>query len=111
MGKSNARGTSLIRMKSSLGTNPRLSNANVIGTYWIFKYKTDEKGNIIKNKARLVVQGYTQIEGVDFKETFTPVTRLEAIRLLLGLAYVQNIKLFRMDVKSAFLNGYISKEV
>ncbi|KAG9444345.1 hypothetical protein H6P81_015685 [Aristolochia fimbriata] len=90
---------------------PRPENANIIGTKWIFKNKTDESGNITKNKARLVSQGYTQVEGVDFDETFAPVARLESIRLLILVASVLQLKLHQMDVKSAFLNGYLSKEV
>ncbi|CAA7027778.1 unnamed protein product [Microthlaspi erraticum] len=90
---------------------PRPSEVNVIGTKWIFKNKGDEEGHIIRNKARLVAQGYTQVEGVDFDETFAPVARLECIRFLLGTACAQGFKLYQMDVKSAFLNGYIQEEV
>ena len=66
---------------------------------------------VIRNKARLVAQGYSQEEGIDFEETFAPVARLEAIRILLAFAISQSVKLFQMDVKSAFLNGYIKEEV
>ena len=59
----------------------------------------------------MVGQGYTQVEGLDFGETYAPVARLEAIRILLAYACAHNIKLYQMDVKSAFLNGYINKEV
>ncbi|CAM8916946.1 unnamed protein product [Rhodiola kirilowii] len=90
---------------------PRPDDVNVIGTKWIFKNKSDEQGNITRNKARLVAPGYTQIEGVDFDETFAPVARLEAIRLLLALACHLKFKLFQMDVKSAFLNGLLNEEV
>ncbi|CAM8921260.1 unnamed protein product [Rhodiola kirilowii] len=90
---------------------PRPEGMNVIGTKWIFKNKTDEQGTITRNKARLVAQGYTQIEGVDFDETFAPVARLEAIRLLLALACHLKFKLFQMDVKSAVLNGLLNEEV
>jgi hypothetical protein len=58
-----------------------------------------------------VNQGYTQVEGLDFGETYAPVARLEAIRILLVYAYTHNIKLYQMNVKSAFLNGYINEEV
>ncbi|CAM8905161.1 unnamed protein product [Rhodiola kirilowii] len=90
---------------------PRPDGMNVIGTKWIFKNKTDELGTITRNKARLVAQGYTQIEGVDFDETFVLVARLEAIRLVLALACHLKFKLFQMDVKSAFLNGLLNEEV
>ena len=90
---------------------PRPEGTNVIGTKWIFKNKTNEEGVITRNKARLVAQGYTQIEGVDFDETFAPVARLESIRLLLGVACILKFKLYQMDVKSAFLNGYLNEEV
>ncbi|CAJ2665853.1 unnamed protein product [Trifolium pratense] len=90
---------------------PRPDGINVIGTKWVYKNKTDENGDITRNKARLVAQGYTQIEGVDFDETFAPVARLESIRLLLAVACILKFKLYQMDVKSAFLNGYLNEEV
>ena len=89
--------------------DPRIHN--VIGTKWIYRNKLDEDGQIIRNKARLVAQGYTQIEGIDFGETFAPVARLESIRIMLAFANHHNIKLYQMDVKSAFLNGNIEEEV
>ncbi|XP_018501197.2 uncharacterized mitochondrial protein AtMg00820-like [Pyrus x bretschneideri] len=58
------------------------SNTNVIGTKWIYKNKSDESGNVIRNKVKLVAQGYSQLEGVNFDETFAPVARLESVRLL-----------------------------
>ncbi|KAK0572825.1 hypothetical protein LWI29_037799 [Acer saccharum] len=90
---------------------PRPKDINVIDTKWVFRNKTDESGKIVRNKARLVAQGYTQVEGVDFDETFAPVARLESIRLLLSIACIKKFKLFQMDVKSAFLNGYLQEEV
>ncbi|KAD3640062.1 hypothetical protein E3N88_29285 [Mikania micrantha] len=82
-----------------------------IGTKWVFRNKTDEHGQIIKNKARLVVQGFSQEEGIDYDETFAPVARLEAIRLFLAYAALHKLKVFQMDVKSAFLYGKIKEEV
>lgn len=61
-------------------------DVNIIGTKWIFKNKSDEHGNIVRNKAKLIAQGYTQIEGVDIEETFVPVGKIESIRLLLSIA-------------------------
>ena len=90
---------------------PRPENLHVIGTKWIFKNKTDEDGEIIRNKSRLVAQGYTQVEGVDFDESFAPVARLESIRILMSIACTMNIKLYQRDIKCAFLNGYLNEEV
>src|ERR1044072_8398471 len=95
----------------SLVERPSSQDHNIIGTEWIFKNKQDEHGTIIRNKARLVAQGYTQIEGLDFDETFALVARLESIRLLLGVACLLKFRLYQMDVKIAFLNGYLNEEV
>ena len=65
---------------------PRLEGEHIIGIKWIFHNKTDKEGNVIRNKARLVAQGYSQMEGVDYDETFAPVARMESIRILLALA-------------------------
>ena len=81
---------------------------NVIGTKWIFRNKQDQDEIVARNKARLVAQGYTQVEGLDFGETYALVERLEAIRILLAYACAHNIKLYQMDMKSAFFNGYIN---
>jgi hypothetical protein len=89
----------------------RPKNHNVIGTKWVYWNKEHEDCIVVKNKSRLVAQGYTQVEGLDFDETFAPVARLEAIRILLAYACSRNIKLYQMDVKSAFLNGKISELV
>jgi hypothetical protein len=89
----------------------RPKNHNVIGTKWVFRNKHSEDGLVVRNKARLVAQGYTQVEGLDFGETFAPMARLEAIQILLAYACAHNIKLYQMDVKSAFLNGKISELV
>ena len=90
---------------------PRPKGKFVIGTKWVFKNKLDEDGKIIRNKARLVAKGYSQEEGIDFDETYAPVARLEAIRLMLAYACYKDFKVFQMDVKSAFLNGFIKEEV
>nr|CAE04585.2 OSJNBb0006N15.2 [Oryza sativa Japonica Group] len=87
------------------------SGHNIIGIKWVFKNKQNEDGLIVRNKARLVAQGFTQVEGLDFDETFAPVARIEAIRLLLAFAASKGFKLYQMDVKSAFLNGFIQEEV
>ncbi|KAK1691971.1 hypothetical protein QYE76_008668 [Lolium multiflorum] len=84
---------------------------NVIGTKWVFKNNQDEHRIVVHNKARLVAQGYSQVEGVDYDETFAPVARLESIRILLAYAAHHGFKLQQMDVKSAFLNGPLHEEV
>ncbi|WVZ94121.1 hypothetical protein U9M48_040056 [Paspalum notatum var. saurae] len=84
---------------------------NPIGTKWVFKNKQGEDGMVVRNKARLVAQGFCQKEGIDYEETFAPVARLEAIRILLAFATSKGFKLQQMDVKSAFLNGFIKEEV
>jgi hypothetical protein len=89
----------------------RPKNHNVIGTKWVFRNNQDQDGIVVRNKVRLVAQGYTQVEGLDFREIYAPVARLEAIRILLAYACSHNIKLYQMDVKSVFLNGYINEEV
>jgi hypothetical protein len=86
-------------------------NQNVVGTKWVFHNKQDEFGVVIRNKARLVAKGYSQVEGLDFEETFAPVVRLESIHILLAYATHHDFKLYQMDVKSAFLNGPIKEEV
>ena len=65
----------------------------------------------MRNKARLVAKGFSQVEGLDFGETFAPVARLEAIRILLAYASHHDMKLYQMDVKSTFLNGFINELV
>jgi hypothetical protein len=84
---------------------------NVIGTKWVFKNKQDKFGVVTKNKARLVGKGYTQVEGLDFGETYALVARLESICILLAYATHHDFKLHQMDVKSAFLNGPLQEKV
>ncbi|GJU04977.1 putative ribonuclease H-like domain-containing protein [Tanacetum coccineum] len=82
-----------------------------IGTKWVFRNKKDERGIVIRNKARLVAQGYTQEEGIDYDKVFAPVSRIEAIRLFLAYASFKDFVVYQMDVKSAFLYGKIEEEV
>ncbi|GJY12179.1 retrovirus-related pol polyprotein from transposon TNT 1-94 [Tanacetum coccineum] len=90
---------------------PLPDNQTIIGTKWVFKNKLDENGVVSRNKARLVAQGYNQQEGIDFDETYAPVARLESIRILFAYTCEHDFKLFQMDVKRAFLNGFINEEV
>ncbi|GKA66805.1 putative ribonuclease H-like domain-containing protein, partial [Tanacetum coccineum] len=82
-----------------------------IRTKWVFRNKKDERGIVVRNKARLVAQGYTQEEGIDYDEVFAPVARIEAIRLFLAYASFMGFIVYQMDVKSAFLYGTIEEEV
>jgi len=90
---------------------PKPASHKSIGTKWVFRNKLDESGIIVRNKAKLVAKRYNQEEGIDYDETYAPVARLEAIRLLLAFACIMHFILFQMDVKSVFLNGYIEEEV
>ncbi|GJX66912.1 putative ribonuclease H-like domain-containing protein [Tanacetum coccineum] len=87
------------------------NGAKVIGTKWVYRNKKDERGVVVRNKARLVAQGYRQEEGIDYDEVFAPVARLEAIRLFLAFASYMGFIVYQMDVKSAFLYGTIEEEV
>lgn len=82
-----------------------------IGVKWVYRTKLNVDGTINKHKARLVVKGYAHIFGVDFSETFAPVARLDTIRMLLAVAAQKGWKIFQLDVKSAFLNGYLQEEI
>ncbi|GKE73601.1 putative ribonuclease H-like domain-containing protein, partial [Tanacetum coccineum] len=82
-----------------------------IGTKWVFKNKKDERGIVIRNKARLVAYGYRQEEGIDYEEVFPHVARIEAIRFFLAYASFMGFLVYQMDVKSAFLYGTIEEEV
>src|ERR1043165_5413845 len=95
----------------SLVERPDPKKHNIIGTKWIFRNKQDEDGIVVRNKARLVAQGYTQIEGIDFGETYASVARLESIRVMLSFANYNGILLYQMNVKSEFINGEIEEEV
>ncbi|GJX60258.1 retrovirus-related pol polyprotein from transposon TNT 1-94 [Tanacetum coccineum] len=78
---------------------------------WIYKVKTDEFGGVLKNKARLVAQRFRQEEGIDFDESFIPVTRIDAIRIFVANVANKNMTIFQMDVKTVFLNGELKEEV
>jgi hypothetical protein len=75
-------------------------NQNVVGTKWVFRNKHDEHGVVTRNKARLVAKGYSQVEGLDFGETYAPVARLESIRILIAYATYHGFKLYQMNVFS-----------
>ncbi|GJV51222.1 retrotransposon protein, putative, ty1-copia subclass [Tanacetum coccineum] len=86
-------------------------NCKTVGSKWLFKKKTDMDGAVHTYKARLMAKGYTQTPGIDYKETFSPVADIRAIRILIAIAAFYDYEIWQMDVKTTFLNGYLSKEV
>jgi hypothetical protein len=84
---------------------------NAIETKLVFKNKQGEDGEIVRNKARLIAQGFSQVEGLDFGKIFAHVAHLEVIRILLAFASFKGFKLYQMDVKNAFINDVIQEEV
>ncbi|KAD2393217.1 hypothetical protein E3N88_40194 [Mikania micrantha] len=85
--------------------------SKVVGSKWVFKKKTDMHGNLDTYKARLVAKGFTQTQGVDYDETFSPVAMLKSIRILFAIAAYYDYEIWQMDVKTAFLNGYLEEDV
>jgi hypothetical protein len=88
-----------------------LRDVNVIGNKWVFKNIQGGDGEVVRNKASLVAQGFSRVEVLDFEETFAPIAHLEAIRILLAFAASKGFKLYQMDMKSALLNGVIQEEL
>jgi hypothetical protein len=84
---------------------------SVIGCKWVYKIKTRSDGTVDRYKARLVTKGFTQEYGIDYEETFAPVVRLSSVRTLIAVSTSRYWPLFQMDVKNAFLNGELTKEV
>ncbi|GJT80404.1 putative ribonuclease H-like domain-containing protein [Tanacetum coccineum] len=109
--RSNARGDSQFSNFRGWTLVNYPNGKRAIGTKWVFRNKKDERGIVVRNKARLVAQGYTQEEGIDYDEVFAPVARIEAIRLFLAYASFMGFIVYQMDVKSAFLYGTIEEEV
>jgi hypothetical protein len=90
---------------------PRPKNKDVVSSRWLFKIKHTANGSIEKYKVRFVARGFSQKEGIDYEETFTPVARYTSIRTIIALATKMKWKLHQMDVKTTFLNGVIEEEV
>ncbi|GJS70398.1 retrotransposon protein, putative, ty1-copia subclass [Tanacetum coccineum] len=86
-------------------------NGKTVGSKWLFKKKTDMDGAVHTYKARHVAKGYTQTPGIDYEETFSPVADIRAIRILIAIVAFYDYDIWQMDVKTSFLNGYLSKEV
>jgi hypothetical protein len=76
---------------------------------WIFKKKTDADGNVTIYKTRLVAKGYHQVQGIDYNETFSPVVMLKSVRIMLAIAAFYDYEIWQMDVKTAFLNGFLKE--
>ncbi|GKB20475.1 putative ribonuclease H-like domain-containing protein [Tanacetum coccineum] len=88
---------------------PRLDCVMIIALKWIYKVKLDEYGDVLKNKARLVANGYRQEEGIDFEESFAPFARIKDIRIFIANAASKNMTIYQMDIKTSFLNGELKK--
>lgn len=86
-------------------------NKNVINTKWIFRHKYNSDGTISHYKARFVARGFSQQEGVDYTDTFSPLIKLKSLRLLLAFATFYDYHVHRMDVITAFLNGVLHEEI
>jgi len=82
-----------------------------VGCKWVFKTKRDSHGNIERCKARLVAKGFTQKDGIDYKETFSPVSKKDSFRIIMALVAHYDLELRQMDVKTAFLNGDLEDDV
>ncbi|KAL0449130.1 UNVERIFIED_CONTAM: Retrovirus-related Pol polyprotein from transposon TNT 1-94 [Sesamum latifolium] len=85
--------------------------ARPVGCKWVYKCKLGADGEVSAFKAKLVVKGYTQRPGIDFEETYSPVAMAKSIRILLPIAVWYNYEIWQMDVKTAFLNGFIEEEI
>jgi hypothetical protein len=84
-------------------------DVNIIGSKWVFRAKKDAAGNVVRYKARLVAQGFSQVPGVDYFDTFAPVARLASIRAVLAMAAVYDMELGQLDIKGAYLNGRLTR--
>lgn len=89
----------------------RTQDRKVIGVKWVFRTKLIADSSINKHKVRLVVKGYSQIFGVDYSDTFAPVARLDTIKLILAVAAQKGWKVYQLNVKSAFLNGFLQEKI
>ena len=94
-----------------LWIKPKDKNYNLISSKWVFAYKQDGEGWLLKYKVRGVARGFTQKEGIDYSETFSPVVKIQSVRLMLAVALLYNLEIDCMDVSTAFLYGSLEEEV
>ena len=99
------------RLKVFTVVNTVPSGSNIISSRWVFKYKRDSNGKIIKRKARLVAKGYTQEYGIDYKETFAPTLKQDIIRIITVIAVNMNFKIKQIDINSAYLNAPLNEHI
>jgi Reverse transcriptase (RNA-dependent DNA polymerase) len=85
------------------------NGANIVGSKWVFRAKKDAAGNVARYKARLVAQGFSQVPGVDYFDTFAPVAKLASIRAVLAMATAKDMELHQIDIKGAYLNGELTE--
>jgi len=85
-------------------------NKNIITSRWVFKYKHDSEGNVIKRKVLLVARKFTQKYGIDFKETFSPTLKQDSLRIISAIASKQNYDIFQMDMKASYLNAKLEED-
>ena len=90
---------------------PLPKDHKTVSCKWVFCTKKDANGVVVRHKARLVAKGYSQVEGVDFNETFAPVAKFSTIRCILALGAAMDLEMHQMDVKTAFLNGELEKDI
>jgi hypothetical protein len=90
---------------------PLSKDRKSVGCKWVFRTKRDASGHIVRHKARLVAKGYSQVEGVDFNETFAPMAKFTIIRCMLAIGATMDLEIHQMDVKTAFLNGELEEDI
>ena len=86
------------------------AGANIVGSKWVFRVKKDADGNVIRKKAHLVAQGFLQVPGVDYFDTFAPVAHLASIRTIMALAAHDDMEMDQIDIKGAYLNGELTPD-
>jgi Reverse transcriptase (RNA-dependent DNA polymerase) len=87
----------------------KLDNANMVGSKWVFRAKKDAARNMVRHKACLVTQGFSQVPGIDYFDTYTPVTKMASIHSILSMAAILDMELHQIDIKGAYLNGELTE--